>query len=71
MQNAWERRENYKKMLSKTPKTSHQLEGLGRRWDTKIDLNELQREGVEWIILAQDRSQWLKLVKTAMNFRFL
>jgi hypothetical protein len=35
----------------------------------KIDLGELEWDGVEWIDLAQDRDQWWALVNTVMNLR--
>jgi hypothetical protein len=47
---------------------------LGRpshRWDTNIrlDLGEMEWEGVDYIRLTQDRYQWWDLVKTVMKFR--
>jgi len=35
--------------------------------DTKIDLQEIGREGVDGIDLAQDRDKWRDLVKAAIN----
>jgi hypothetical protein len=35
----------------------------------KIDLREIERNGMGWIGLSQDRNQWRALVKTAMNLR--
>jgi len=35
-----------------------------------LDLREKGREGVDWINLAQDRDQWLVLMKTVMKLRF-
>jgi hypothetical protein len=45
---------------------------LGRprcRWvdNIKIDLREIERDGVDWIDLAQDRDQWRALVNKLMN----
>jgi hypothetical protein len=42
-----------------------------RRWvvNIKIDLREIGWDGVDWIDLAQDRDQWLALVKTVINLR--
>jgi hypothetical protein len=40
-----------------------------RRWvdNIKIDLREIELDGVDWIDLVQDRDQWRALVKTVMN----
>jgi hypothetical protein len=53
------------KHLGKRP-----LERPRRRWeDSRMDLNEIGWEGVDWIHLAQDKD-WLRaLVNTVMNFR--
>jgi hypothetical protein len=39
------------------------------RWEDgiKMDLREIGWEGVEWVLLAQDRDWWLALVITVMN----
>jgi hypothetical protein len=47
---------------------------LGRprcRWvdNIKIDLREIEWDGVDWIDMAQDRDQWRALLKTVLNFR--
>jgi hypothetical protein len=34
----------------------------------KMDLKEIGREFVGWIVMAQDTDRWRFLVKTAMNF---
>jgi len=44
----------------------------GRLWrkledNIKMDLQEVQCEGIEWIELAQDRNRWQKLVNQVMN----
>jgi hypothetical protein len=46
---------------------------LGRprcRWvdNIKIDLREVEWDGMDWIDLAQNRDQWRALVNTVMNF---
>jgi hypothetical protein len=33
----------------------------------KIDLREIEWDGVDWIDLAQDRDQWRALVNTVIN----
>jgi hypothetical protein len=35
----------------------------------KMDLGEIERGGINWIRLAQDRDQWKALVNTVMNLR--
>jgi Mlc titration factor MtfA (ptsG expression regulator) len=35
--------------------------------NNKMDLREIEWDGVDWIDLAQDRDQWRALVNTAMN----
>jgi hypothetical protein len=47
---------------------------LGRpmpRWEDniKMDLREIGIDGVNWILLAQDRVQWRAFVNTVMNLR--
>jgi hypothetical protein len=47
---------------------------LGRRrcrWEgIRMDLRESGWKGVDWMHLAQDRSQWRALVNMVMNLRF-
>jgi hypothetical protein len=42
-----------------------------RRWvdNNKMDLREIDWDCLDWIDLAQDREQWMALVKTVMNLR--
>jgi hypothetical protein len=42
-----------------------------RRWvnNIKMDLRDIELDGIDWIDLAQDRDQWRALMNTAMNFR--
>jgi hypothetical protein len=42
-----------------------------RRWldNVKIDIREIEWDGVDLIELAQDRDQWSALVNTVMNLR--
>jgi hypothetical protein len=42
-----------------------------RRWvdNIKIDLREIEWDGMDWIDLAQDRDHWRALMNTVMNLR--
>jgi hypothetical protein len=42
-----------------------------RRWvdNIKMDLREIEWDGMDWIDLSQDRDQWRPLVNTVMNLR--
>jgi hypothetical protein len=42
-----------------------------RRWadNIKMDLKEIEWDGVDWIHLAQDRDQWRAYVYAMMNLR--
>jgi hypothetical protein len=42
-----------------------------RRWvdNIKIDHREIGWDGMDWIVLAQDRDQWRALVNTVMNLQ--
>jgi hypothetical protein len=42
-----------------------------RRWvaNIKMDLREIEWDGIDWIDLAQNRDQWRALVNTVMNLR--
>jgi hypothetical protein len=49
------------------------LKGRAHSYDLDVDgstsLMEMRLEGVDWILLAQDRDRWQSLVNTVMNFR--
>ena len=42
-----------------------------RRWDDniKMDLQELRCEGMDWIVLTQDRDRWRARVSAVMKLR--
>jgi hypothetical protein len=35
----------------------------------KLDLRDIEWDGIDWIDVAQDREQWRALVNTVMNLR--
>jgi len=45
------------------------LQRSERKWnyDFKMDLKEIECEGVVWIQQAQDKVQWRAIVNTVMN----
>jgi hypothetical protein len=53
------------------PKGNRSLGRPRRRWvdNIKMDLGEIEWDGVDWIELGQDRDQWMALVNTVMNLR--
>jgi len=53
------------------PERKRQLGRPRRRWedDIKMDIQEMGREGMDWIELAQDRDRLQALVNAVMNLR--
>jgi hypothetical protein len=37
--------------------------------NSELDLREIGWDGVDWIVMAQDRDQWRALMNTVLNFR--
>ena len=64
----WEGRSVYRILVGK-PEGKRPLGRPRRRWEDniKIDLQEVECGGMDWIELAQDRDRWRALVSTVMN----
>jgi hypothetical protein len=65
-----ETRNAYRILMGK-PEGKRPLGRPRRRWvdNIKIDLREIEWDGMDWIDLTQDGDQWRTLVNTVMNFR--
>jgi hypothetical protein len=65
-----ERRGVYRVLMGK-PEGIKPLGRPRRRWEDniKMDLQEVEYGGMEWIELAQDRYRWRALVNVAMSIR--
>jgi hypothetical protein len=65
-----EKRNAYRVLVGK-PEGKIPLERPRYRWvdDIEMDLREIERGGMDWIDLAQDRNKWWALVNTVMNLR--
>ena len=53
------------------PKRKRPLGGPRRRWEDniKMDLEELECEGTDWIDVAQDIDRWRTVVNAVMKLR--
>jgi hypothetical protein len=62
--------EAYTGVLVGKPEGKKPLGRPRRRWEDniKMDLQEVECEGMDWIELAQDRDSWRALVNAVMNF---
>ena len=65
-----ESRDVYKVLVGKPEGRDH-LEGPWCRWEdnNKMDLQEVECGGLDWVDLAHDRYRWLALVNAVMNLR--
>ena len=63
-----ERRGAYRVLVGKHEE-KRPLGGPRRRWEDnmKMDFQEVGREGMDWIELAQDRDRWRALMTAVMN----
>jgi hypothetical protein len=67
-----EKRTAYRILVGK-PEGKRPLRRPRRRWvdNIKIDLREIERDGMDWIDLALYRNQCKALMNTEMNLRVL
>jgi hypothetical protein len=65
-----EKRNAYRILVLK-PEGNRPLGKPRRRWvdNIKMDLREIEWDGLDWIDMAQGRDQWRALVNTVLNFR--
>jgi hypothetical protein len=63
-----EKRNAYR-ILAGKPEGKRPLGRPSRRWvyNIKMDLREIEWDGVDWIDMVQDRDKWRALVKTILN----
>jgi hypothetical protein len=64
-----ERKGVYRLLVGK-PEIKLPLERTRSRWeDNKVDLQEVECGGLDWIELAQDRDRWRTRVNAILNLR--
>jgi hypothetical protein len=59
--------------LMRRPEVKRLLGRLELRWDDniKMGLKNIEWEGVDWIVLAQQRNQWLGVLNTIIKLQVL
>jgi hypothetical protein len=64
-----EEKRNACRILVRNSERMRPLGGPRCKWvdNIKIDLRDIERDGMDWVDLAQDRDQWRPLVNTVMN----
>jgi hypothetical protein len=62
---------NAYRILMGKPEGKRPLVRPRRRWvdNLKMYLREIEWDGMDWIVLAQDRDGWRALVNTVINLR--
>jgi hypothetical protein len=56
--------------LAEKPEVKRTVGRSRNRWeDTRMDIKERGLDGVDWILLSQDRDQWRYRVNKVMNLR--
>jgi len=62
----------YKRILVGTPEEKRPLGRSRRRWEDniKMDLQEAECGGIDWVDLAQNRDRWREIVNVVMSLRF-
>jgi hypothetical protein len=68
----WRKSIAYRILVGK-PDGKRQLGNPRRRWadNIKMEVREIEWDGIDWIALALDRDKWKALVNTVMNHRGL
>jgi len=61
----------YAGLLVGKPEGKSELGRPRRRWEDRIkmDLQEVDFEGMDWIVMAQNRDRWRVPVNAVMNIR--
>jgi hypothetical protein len=65
-----EKRNAYRKLVRK-PEEKRPLGTPRSRWvdNIKVDVSDIECEGVDWIAMDQDRNKWRAILNTVINLR--